>query len=95
MQILNYKNKIELNKINLFDKGLDDKNYLRGIKYPYSYVRWDFKRNLEYFINLVETQKITLDFFDITTIQVKDLGELRLSMNNLKEDLLILYKIII
>jgi len=89
-----YKNKIELNKLDLFDKGLDDKNYLRGIKYPYSYVRWDFKRNLEHFINLVEKQKIILDFFDITTMQVNDLAELRLNMNKVEEDSLILYKII-
>ncbi|MFX1355717.1 MAG: hypothetical protein ACFFA8_00395 [Promethearchaeota archaeon] len=91
---IKYQNKMELNKINLFDKGLDDRNYLMGIKYPYAYVRWDFKRNLEYFINLVETKKVNLDFFNITAIQVNNLAELRLNMNDVEKDSLILYKII-
>ena len=38
----------DIKTYSLYDKGLRDKMYREGIKYPYSYVRWDFKRNLKF-----------------------------------------------
>ena len=88
------RNTIDLNNISLYDKGLNDNNYLKGVKYPYSYVRWDFKRNLEYFIDLIDSKKVLLDFFEVQAIQIIELNEIIRDNNEFKENSLILFKIV-
>lgn len=87
-----FKHKFDLNSISIFDKGLDDDNYLKGIKYPYSFVRWDFKRNLEYFIDLVSNKTLLLDFFDLQVVEVDQLEEIKQNVNDLRENSLYLFK---
>lgn len=74
---LNIKKKYQLSQISIYDKGLEDPNYIKGIKYPYAYIRWDFKNNLKYFIYLVENNFIDLDFFNIQIIKVNSLDEIK------------------
>jgi len=90
---INCTHKIDLSNISLYDKGLDDDNYLKGVKYPYSYIRWDFKRNLEYFIQLIDKKKVELDFFDIHVIEISQLDEMNPETNDFKENSLLLFKI--
>ncbi len=81
---INCKHKIDLTNISLYDKGLNDNNYIKGAKYPYSYIRWDFKRNLEYFIHLIHSKKVLLDFFEVHIIEISQLDELKRKLANLK-----------
>ena len=90
---INCKQKIDLNTISLYDKGLNDSNYIKGVKYPYSYIRWDFKRNLEYFIHLIDSKKVTLDFFEVHTIEISQMDEMKRKASEFKENSLILFKI--
>ena len=90
---INCNHKIDLSTTSLYDKGLDDDNYLKGVKYPYSYIRWDFKRNLEYFIQLIDKKRVKLDFFDIRVIKISQLDELNPETNDFKENSLLLFKI--
>lgn len=85
--------KYELTQFNIYDGGLDDPNYIRGIKYPYSYVRWDNKRNLEYFIHLINNSNTFLDFFEVQFIEIIELNEIIRNNNEFKENSLILFKI--
>ena len=85
--------KIDLNNISLYDKGLNDNNYLKGVKYPYSYVRWDFKKNLEYFIHLIDDKNVFLDFFEVHKIEITHLDEMRGKTSEFKENSLFLFKI--
>lgn len=87
------KNMIDLNNISLYDTGLNDDDYLKGVKYPYSYVRWDYKRNLEYFIHLIDSKKVSLDFFKVHAIEIKLLDEMKQKANEIKENSLYLFKI--
>jgi len=86
--------KYELRQFNIYDRGLNDPDYIRGIKYPYSYVRWDYKKNLEYFVNLIEKDVINLDFLDIICIEVNNLDEIYKNMDT-REKKLKLFKIIL
>ena len=90
---INCQHKIDLNNITLYDKGLNDNNYLQGVKYPYSYVRWDFKKNLEYFIHLSDNKNVFLDFFEVHTIEITHLDEMSQKISEFKENSLILFKI--
>ena len=90
---INCKNKIDLTNISLYDKGLNDNNYIKGAKYPYSYIRWDFKRNLEYFIHLIHSKKVLLDFFEVHIIEISQLDELKRKTSEFKENSLGLFKI--
>lgn len=90
---INCKHKIDLNNISLYDKGLNDNNYVRGVKYPYSYIRWDFKRNLEYFIHLIDNKKVLLDFFEVHVIEISQLDEIKRVISGFKENSLVLFKI--
>lgn len=85
--------KYELTQFNIYDGGLDDPNYVSGIKYPYSYVRWDYKKNLEYFVNLIEKDVINLDFLDINCIEVNNLDDIYKKIDA-REKNLKLFKII-
>ncbi len=91
---LDCKNKIDLNDISIFDKGLKDDNYLKGVKYPYSYIRWDFKKNLEYFIDLIDNKKVLLDFFEVQFKEIIELDEIIRNKNEFKENSFILFKIV-
>jgi len=91
---INCKHKIDLNSISLYDKGLNDNNYIKGVKYPFSYVRWDYKKNLEYFVNLLKKDVINLDFLDIEYIEVNNLDDIYQKINA-KEKNLKLFKIIL
>jgi len=90
---INCKHKIDLNSISLYDKGLNDNNYIKGVKYPFSYVRWDYKKNLEYFANLLKKDAIDLDFIDIEYIEVNNLDDIYQKINA-REKNLKLFKII-
>ena len=87
------RNTIDLKNISLYDKGLEDFNYLKGVRYPYPYVRWDYKRNLEYFIDLIDSKKVLLDFFEVQFIEIVELDEIIRNNNEFKENSLILFKI--
>ena len=91
---INCRNTIDLKNITLYDKGLEDFNYLKGVRYPYSYVRWDFKRNLEYFIHLINNNNTFLDFFEVQFIEIFELDEMIRDNNEFKENSLILFKIV-
>ena len=86
------KHQIELMAISYFDIGLDDPVYRKGIKYPYSYIRWDFKRNLEYFVNLVKQDNTLLDFFEVDIINVKGMDNIEQNIRNLKESSVYLFR---
>ena len=87
------QNVIDLKNISLYDTGLNDDDYLKGVKYPYSYVRWDFKKNLEYFIHIIDSKKVILDFFEVHVNEIKLLDEMQRKTNTFKENSLILFKI--
>ena len=74
-------------------QGLNDSNYIKGVKYPYSYIRWDFKKNLEYFIHLIDSKKVILDFFEVHIIEISQLDEMKRKTSEFKENSLILFKI--
>lgn len=91
---IKYSKVILLNEISIYDKGLLDVNYIRGIKYPYSYVRWDFKNNLSYFINLFERGILNLDFLDYKLLEVDSIKEISEIINCIQSKSLILFSII-
>lgn len=90
---LNIKRKYQLSQISIYDKGLEDPNYIKGIKYPHAYVRWDFKENLKYFIYLIENNIIDLDFFDIRPIKVRSLDEMKDFIKKITESNFYLFNI--
>ncbi len=90
---INCNHKIDLHSISLYDKGLNDRNYIKGVKYPYSYIRWDFKKNLEYFIHLIDSKKVILDFFEVHAIKISQVDEIKRKTSEIKENSLILFKI--
>ena len=83
--------KYELTQFNIYDGGLDDPNYIRGIKYPYSYVRWQYKTNLYFFIDLIVKNKINLDFLNILEKQFSNIDQLSEYISSLKENTLALF----
>ncbi|AGK60065.1 putative dehydrogenase-related protein [Archaeoglobus sulfaticallidus PM70-1] len=57
-----YKKELELVVSRSFGPGVYDPFYeLKGVDYPYPYVRWTVKRNMKYFLELVSEGKIDLD----------------------------------
>ena len=90
---INCNHKIDLHSISVYDKGLNDNNYIKGVKYPYSYIRWDFKRNLEYFIHLINNKKVLLDFFEVHAIEISHLDEMNQKISEFKENSIILFKL--
>jgi hypothetical protein len=58
------------------DTGLQDDNYMSGNQYPYGYVRWEFKRNLDEYIRLCKAGKIALDTFEVDTVTIQAFREL-------------------
>jgi len=91
---LKAKIKLHIDQIMKYDKGFFDPDYNKGIKYPFSYVRWDFKRNLEYYIYLVEKKIIELDFFELLEIKINSLNNLINKIKELKINSLFLFTIL-
>jgi len=85
--------KYEMNQFSIYEGGLDDPNYIRGIKYPYSYVRWQYNTNLYYFIELILKKKIDLDFFNILEKSFTSQNELNEHAVSLEPNSLILFKL--
>lgn len=83
--------KYELSQFNIYDGGLDDPNYIRGIKYPYSYVRWQYKTNLHYFIDLVVKNRINLDLVSFLEKRFRSIDELSENISYLKKNSLVLF----
>jgi len=58
-----YRKELELKMACSYGPGRYDLNYEeKGIDYPYAYVRWTEKRNMEAFQRLIETKAIDLDY---------------------------------
>src|SRR5690606_12039451 len=58
-----YRKELELKMACSYGPGRYDLNYEeKGIDYPYAYVRWTEKRNMEAFQRLIETKAINLDY---------------------------------
>jgi len=56
-----YKKELDLRMSTSYGPGRYDPNYEeKGIDYPYGYVRWTEKRNMEAFLNLITKDKINL-----------------------------------
>lgn len=89
---LHPKHQYEIMAISQYDIGLDDDAYHKGVKYPYSYIRWDFNKNLEYFINLAKRENEFLDFFEVNVIDVKNMDQMIHQINDLKENSLYLFR---
>lgn len=83
----------KLEYISTLDVGLSDPNYNRGVKYPYPFIRWDYKRNLKYFISLIENNIINLDFINIKYIEIDSVNNLIEMLEKLEENHLFLFKI--
>ncbi|WP_417199526.1 bi-domain-containing oxidoreductase [Bizionia sp.] len=61
-----YRKELELKMACSYGPGRYDLNYEeKGLDYPYAYVRWTEKRNMEAFQRLIETKAINIDY--ITT----------------------------
>jgi len=57
-----YKKELELRMSCSYGPGRYDPNYEeKGVDYPYGYVRWTEKRNMEAFLHLVSEGKVKLD----------------------------------
>ena len=91
---LTFRKRFLLNDISIYDKGIQDLNYIRGIKYPYPYVRWDFKNNINYFINMIEKDKLFLDFLDYKFLEIESILEIPKIINDLQDKLLVLFSIL-
>lgn len=79
-------------EINLFDRGFNDPNYIRGVKYPYSYIRWHFQENLKFFINLIENEIITIDFLQIEKINIDSIRNIEDIIRDLQKESLYLFE---
>jgi len=87
-------NVFDLSQISLYDKGYNDLSYNLGVKYPYPYVRWDYRKNLEYFIYLIKENLINLDYFEFKYIEVETIKALKEKIEDLTKNNLFLFKIL-
>ncbi len=94
LKCINFNSMINLDEISIFDVGLDDPNYRNGIKYPYSYIRWDFRKNIEYFFYLIENSIINLIFLEIQKLTINTLEEITEKVSQINQDSLILFEIL-
>ncbi|MFX1443307.1 MAG: hypothetical protein ACFFHV_07840 [Promethearchaeota archaeon] len=90
LEKIKFKQKYHLNQISIHDIGYDDPYYKMGIKYPYSYVRWDYHRNLKYFLSLYNKQIIKLDYLKIVHKKVGSFNQIKNSCKNIEEKGIIL-----
>ena len=95
LEKINFEQKFLLNKIPIYDVGYDDSNYKIGIKYPYPYVRWDYQKNLKYFIYLIEKNILNSNFFEIDLIEFNSIDEISEILNKLNENKIYLFKYVI
>ncbi|HEC91701.1 MAG TPA: zinc-binding alcohol dehydrogenase, partial [Candidatus Atribacteria bacterium] len=57
-----YEKELELVVSRAWGPGVYDNEFLnKNLKYPYAYVRWDAKRNIEEFLNLLAKGKVRVD----------------------------------
>lgn len=89
----NSNSKFKVNRISVFDKGYLDPSYNKGVGYSYAYIRWDYQRNLKYFISLIKEKIIILDFVKITLMNVNSLNEIEENVKFSPNNSLILFKI--
>ena len=80
-------------KILPFDDGFTDPNYIAGIRYPYSYVRWHYQQNLKYFIRLVEKNIINIDFIKIEKLVVNSIEDIKKIINTIQRETLLFIEI--
>lgn len=88
--------KIKINQISRYNIDFINSNYKKSVYYPYDYMRWDYKRNLQYFIQLIEQNKIVLDFINPMQVNVKNLDELKEQIPHIMDKIpgkLILFKL--
>ena len=68
-----YKKELELKMSCSYGPGRYDINYEeRSIDYPYAYVRWSQKRNMQAFQELIDKNKISLDILTTHEFKFKD-----------------------
>lgn len=68
-----YRKELELKMSCSYGPGRYDLNYEeKGIDYPYAYVRWTEKRNMEAFQRLIETKAINLDYLTTHEFNFED-----------------------
>ncbi|NCC18838.1 MAG: oxidoreductase [Bacteroidia bacterium] len=68
-----YRKELELKMACSYGPGRYDLNYEeKGIDYPYAYVRWTEKRNMEAFQRLIETKAIKLDYLTTHEFNFED-----------------------
>jgi len=68
-----YKKELELKMSCSYGPGRYDINYEeRGVDYPYSYVRWTEKRNMEAFQYLISSGTINIDYLTTHEFDFKD-----------------------
>jgi len=82
----------EIIYFSIFDYGREDPNYIRGVNYPHAYIRWDFKKNLDFFISLIRKNKLSLEFLMIKKYKISDIEESKRILSSLPKDLLILFE---
>jgi len=68
-----YRKELELKMACSYGPGRYDLNYEeKGLDYPVAYVRWTEKRNMEAFQNLLETNKINIDYLTTHVFDFQD-----------------------
>ncbi len=68
-----YRKELELKMACSYGPGRYDLNYEeKGLDYPVAYVRWTEKRNMEAFQQLIETQKIDINYLTTHTFKFDD-----------------------
>lgn len=68
-----YRKELELKMACSYGPGRYDLNYEeKGLDYPVAYVRWTEKRNMEAFQNLIETNKINIDYLTTHVFDFQD-----------------------
>lgn len=71
-----YKNEIDFCISTSYGPGRYDPNYeLKGIDYPYGYVRWTENRNIEAFLELIRDGKISLDLLSPKVYSIEDVAK--------------------
>ena len=68
-----YEKELELVVSRAWGPGVYDNEFLnKNFKYPYAYVRWDAKRNIEEFLNLLAKGKVRVDHLISHRFSIED-----------------------
>ena len=71
-----YKPEIDLKISSSYGPGRYDKDYEEfGYKYPFEYVRWTETRNMEAYLNLLKTNKISVSKLISSVHNINDVTE--------------------